>query len=709
MPITNLDTLHARAITARKRSAAKQDDHDDARSCEVMSRRASSIYRAGADLRALMRQRIDVRHSRNPIAIPESMLSRARPIHTRVSEGKFQIAKTVMQDDEGPQVSVTQFGTTLKAEREKTTVREALQGLIGVLDPDGRIEDQTDDDGLTHSVFVAKVLPDPTPWCELPQLDLSDLETLDIDEIERRVMAVSAEQEHYARARPPIFLGHVAFETFYGEDDQYGEPLEAWEFTRMTARRVLEIYRDHQGRPKAKQLLEQLASNQNLSPDMQVTVVTRADRTHMQVAILTIPLDTGTTERPDAVQVGQDEMLWSGEHHMGCVPYAVGKGRWTVADDPTMKFQGFLDPVLDLQQALDEATTQMVSNVRTSAWLSYYLKRTQQPPAASGAGESAKPIQVVENGIWDGALPGETVERFPGMDPSEAANVRSVIEFLRNQINVLTIPDTAGGSTSADSGYLFAQIQAAAEGVLDPWIRGKQAFWKRICELMLKAAHVAITVYEMGPIPVRYLSEEGAKDITLTEELTERAWDISVRARTRPVGGELAAVQTMKAMEDAGYIDHLSAMERLGVKNPLRTIRQQREYLILNSPEAIPLLWQIIQQRWLAKLQSEAMGAMPQTGAVPSALASVIQTPSLQERLGGAAFPGSQTAAGLPNIASQTMAPATPTMGQGAMNNFMTNALTNGGGGVGGQVMGQSRPSGTNSYQNMSDILGRAG
>lgn len=676
-------------------------------SIEDLADRAHAAYEAETALRAKHRLRNTVLLNRHNLAIPPSMEGRAYPFKGQLLAGKRRVANTLLMSKEGPQITVTDFGSGIKAERERTIVEEWQQGLLGAmraLHP--LLEAQLTDDNLVHGYSGLLVLPKPEAWCDVPQLDLSDLSVLDIDEIEGRYRHLRAEQERYKLHNPPIYWRWVPAEAMIARDDPHGGLAEVFIYEQMPVLQVLDLFRSRSGKPAAKHLAESVAGQvKELTARDTATVCTYLDRHDYQIAILDLALETREGERPPEQRHGtRQEIIWQGPHGMDGVPLALFHGETWASDDPAVKYQGFFDRTIAHQVALDELMTQAFSNVRVAAWVTQVIKRTQEEPVqAFGAGDSPPPITLTEGAVNDVLPPGAELAPVTWMDPASHQWLRESVNFLTTQIDELTIPKAAIGQTNSSSGYEYALVSSQAETNLRLTQWGMEHGWAQVCRLTLKAA-AALMRQGFDPIPVRYVSEDGVRAVALTPDLAEREWQFDVKVRIQQVGGEMAQVQTLTAAEQAGYITHLEAMARFGVRNPLRTFEEVLEQRIVQSDAVLQTLTEAVQQRTLAAINAAIAPQMPEQPLLPAGLAAALSSPSLQARL-PESFGGQ---GGLPSVAPPDMSPSPPVISDGEASRRTLQMANGGRAAPGGGVMGQGQsiPGG---MAQMSDILGRTG
>lgn len=672
---------------------------------DQLNERAQTLYRAESTTRAKEQYRDQVLAGRHTLEVPPAVLAsgRAYPIKTRVLEAKFRIVKTLLRDKDGPRVSVTDFGATAKAERERTTVQEWDQGLLATqfqLNPD--LEAETDHDLIANARCAWLVLPKPEAWNDEPALDDDDNEDEDgeSDDDDEGPEAWRArkewtrqQQQRYRVLNPPIWWRFVPGQSMILLPDARGGLAEAYIYDQMPVRQVLDTWTHPDGSPIAADLAASVDRG-DLTDRDRVNVVTRLDKACWQVAVLALHLEQRETEPSDVRVHGvRDELLYEGEHGLDEVPLALFTGDVTSSTDPVLHYVGFFDPVIGLQVLLDELTTARASVARATAYQTYQYvlppDAAETPPAAAGAGDSPPDFEFVEGGVITGLRPGAKIEPLHLIDPTSLQHVRDFSGEVRAAINWMTIPDTTSGEAGADSGYLYAQVQAAAESNLEPFKRGKERGLAHALRLSRKCAAYLMR-RGLDPIPVRYTADDGVRAVALTQELAERDWDERVSVRVQAVGGEMALVQTLQAAEQAGYITHLEAMERFGQRNPQRTLAKQIEERILQAPQLYEMLVAAVQQRSLAAISQGAAARVPGQPVIPEALAQITQSPDLIARLPETAGLGAQ--GGLPSPAAGNMAPPPPGLSDAQAFRVQTGAAPGGGpGGIGGGVTGQAQ------------------
>ena len=673
-----------------------------------LAERAQQLYFDEDSVRERDQLRGEVLNGQHPIAFPPGMENRVYPFRANVLAEKRRLATTLLMSKEGVQFTVKDFGTSAKAEKERSVVEEWTQGMHASMKAAyPELEALIVDNNLTHSRTGLVILPHP--WVNMPQLDITELDDLKPDAIEQKAKELEDAQERYKQTTPPLWWKWVHAEKMICRSSIRGGMAECFIYERMSVLDVLETFREPDGTPSAKRLAQAVNARQ-MSERNTVTVVTRLDRVSYQVAVLDVWLQQRHGERPDLQhEAAGNEMLWEGEHGMGCVPIAIFHGEMWAVDDPAQRYRGFFDSTLAHQVALDNLMTQTFSLVRTAVWPGMVIEKTGDgdPITAPGTGDNPNPISLVEGAINDALGQGERLVPVQWLDAASYQWLREAIQFLMNEIDAKTIPKSAQGGSSADSGYLFAQIQAAAERNLAPWVWGTEYGWARAAQLQLKAAAVLMRNGE-DPIPVRFVSEDGVRPVVLTKDLAERDWDIEAKVRVQAIGGEAALVQTLAAAEEAGYIDHFEAMTRFGVRNPLRTMEKILEQKLINSQDVLQMLTQAVMQRTMAQINAALMPNGPAQPLIPDSLAQHLgDVPQLAARLpeSGAGQASDLLAGlgiggqgGLPSVNPPNMAPPVPTIS----NDEASRRVLRQQGAIPGQA--QSLPGGLN---RQSDILSR--
>lgn len=683
-----------------------------------MSERAQALYRDNAPIRSRDQIRNEVLNGRHVIDVPESLAERIFNFKSNILATKRRVAKTFLMDDDGPRYSVSDFGSGVKAEHDRTNVEEWSQGMSSTrrgLFP--TMEQEVVDDLLVHGVTAIMVLPYGQEWGDAKQVDLTDIDTLDIDEIDRRISDTLQYNAKYKTAKPPIWWKHVQAESLILRPDMRGGWAEAWIFEEVPVLDVLDLYRKKNGDVAAEQLAESISPGLMTSRNV-CTVVTYLDKQDIQIALLNISIedtDGGTSWRTTTNNV--EEMLYEATHGMGCLPLAVGYGDVWATRDPTLRFRGFFDSAINATALLDNMITQASSVVRDAAWTGGVIEHdaAQPLPQAPGVGDSPRDIVLTE-GAWNDPLgPGESLAPVRQMDPSAWQWLKELMTYVQALIDQHTLPPAANNVSGAGSGYQLALEQSSIERPLLAYQWGLQDLWRQVAVLQLKAACYLMQPQgsakdQFDPIPVRFVNDDGARPVTLTYEQAEMDWEIKTEVRIRQVGGEAALIQTLVAAESAGYLDHFSAMRRFGVQNPTRTWERVQSQQHANTPEIFQALNQLIMQDIYAAVQQSAEEQMAGTPMLPASLAASLQTPGAQARLpmGGTPSVGIGSQGAMPNMAAGNMAPPAPTLNGAQMAQAaarMPNAATQPGS-IGGNPAGQALalPGG---LDRMSQAMGR--
>lgn len=671
--------------------------------------RAERAYHDGGQqrLREKYRALTTVLYNRHPIVIPPSLEGRALPVYAGVPVEKMTRAAAQLTDREGvPRITVAAMGTSSKAQRERETVQNWLTGGLRtvLLANQDNLDALLTWDLLLYAQAWVSVMPEPAVLAEVAairprgdELDLAGAKSVSeiwgrvndylatVDDVER----TAREQERVRRRAFPIAVRHVPADTVIPRWSQ-GRLEEVIELSELPVSYVLDTYRDTAGKPLATEL-DRAVKDRVLTGDDVCTVIVRADKDHMQVAV------GGFLLEPAAGRLGRqfhggEEIIWEGPHGMGCVPYAYFPGRVTGAAEPRFRYYGFIDPILDHAVALDNLLTQRGTAARTVAWPQLYVERGHQlAEAGVGGGDKPTPIQIDEGGVFEGLGPGESFRTIPWGDGEGYRLLDQTEAALNAYIDRHTFGPSMYGAPSGDSGYMLAQMQAAAESVLAPFKIGKMLGYVRLTGLMVRAARWLLDA-GCGAIPVRYQSQEGIAWVEMTEELAAYDWDVSVEIDARPIGGDQALLTMLRGAEDAGYIAHSTAMARFGVREPEKEKEKILTERVEFSPEVQQQLTGAAVQKALAALAKPEPPALPEQPVLPAALAGLVAgTGDPAAAAAQVRMPDGET---MPSPAEKLRAAGAPTPGQ----------FRRQGGGVAGQ--GQATPGGT---MRQSDIAERRG
>lgn len=590
-------------------------------------------------LRAKYQSIDDVLYNKHPIDVPPDMVGRAMPFYTGVAMEKMTRAAALLTDREGlPKITVPAMGAGIaqrdRAERVQSWVLSALRWVS--YSGQDSLDALITWDLLLRSHTWVSVLPMPALWGPLAQArpddDEPDLDSAGsmnevwervgeylatVDDVERTARA----QDNIRRSTFPIVVRHVPGEHVIAQWKQ-GLLKEVREYQQVPVSFVLNTYVDLDGKPLAEHLAR-TAEIEELTDSDVCTLLIRTDQHHMQVAVLDFILQGQTTTLGHQFH-GVEEIIWEGEHGMGCVPYAYFPGRTTAAKNLANRYYGFVDNIVGANVHLDYLVTERNTTTRTVAWPHLYVERSHQLVDGSiGSGDRPPPIEIREGGVFAGLGPGEkfsvipwgTAEGYRLLDQAESA--------AHSYIDRHTFGPSMYGAPSGDSGYMLAQMQAAAESVLAPFKIGKVLGYQRLCQLLVRAARWLIDA-GCGPIPVRYTSTDGMRWVEMTDDLVNYDWEFMVEIDARPIGGDQALLTMLRGAEDAGYIAHTTAMSRFGVRDV-----QQEMYKIfgekaLFAPETQQQVLQPIIAAILGALAKPQQPKLPEQPVIPAALAGVI-------------------------------------------------------------------------------------
>lgn len=651
--------------------------------------RANTLYQADAPLRAQDREVEALRFSEHAVSIPESMANRAEEVKSHIGAEKIDRAKALLGSPKGMKIRVAPNGDSARAQTDKERVQNWLLGAFHCAErrSSNRFSENIKEQSLLFSRGWVKALPMPEVYAGCPEVDE------DADEDTRKAQHRKA--EGYRRAHFPILIEWVSCRGVIPIYDHLGL-CEVIDVQSWPVQRVLDTFKDSEGRALAQKLAARTqyrTTGHTLSDDDTCTVVIRADRTHMQIAVADFPVDTGTNTRRNSYSSGDGEMIWSGEHGLRRVPYVHIRGRETSFDDPVKKYWGLLHPCKKLIPALDNALTQQGSSVRMTAWPGMVIEKHIE---ATGVGAEDRPHSFVldEGGVSDGLAPGEKITSPAWTNSENYRSLPDYINWLLGQIDKHTLSAASYGTGNAPSGYLNAQEQAASEHVLEPFEIGLQHGFAEVSDLVLACARYLIEECDFPPIPVLYTSDEGSEYVTLDERLACQEWQIEVDIQSKPTGGENARAQYLGTLKQNGWIDDATAIEELGIGDPQRIFERRVIDLFKNGSTFMQLVEQAVAQRTALALSSAVAPSLPQNPMIPSALA-------------GALPAGTTAQAMLPDLGFGTTMPgAAPSMGGGpnlAVPPVATGAPTPR---PGIEGVAQGMPGGLN---RQADLLGRQG
>ena len=651
--------------------------------------RASTLYQADSPLRVMDRRVEDIRFSRHSVRIPETMKNRVVEVKSHIGAEKIDRSKSLLGSTQGMKVKVASNGSGAGAQTEKGRVQQWLTGAFHCAEKrsSNRFSDNIKEQCLLFSRGWVKVLPMPEIYGDCPLIDD------DADDETRKQQKSRA--ENYRRKNFPVLMEWVSSQGVYSIRDHLGLS-EVIDIQEWPVQRVLDSFKDKDGRPLAQNLASN-ASRMNqyrheLTNDDVCTIIVRADRKHMQIAVADFLLDHGTTSY--RTRYGNEgEMIWSGPHGLRRVPYVHIRGRETASENPVEKFWGLLHPCIDLIPALDNALTQQGSSVETTAWPGMVIEKHIE---ATGVGAEDRPQAIVldEGSVYDGLAPGERITSPAWTNAENYRIMPDYINWLLGQIDKHTLSAASYGTGNAPSGYLNAQEQAASEHVLEPFEIGLNRGFAEVSELVLECARYLIEECDFPPIPVLYTTDDGSEYVTLDEKLVSQEWEIECDINSKPAGGEMAKAQFLATLKQNGWADDTLAIEQLGMDDPQRIFERRAIDQFRNGSAFAQMVDQGVMQRVTVALANAVAPAIPPNPMVPGALA--------------AAMPAGTTAqAMLPDMGfGSTMPGAMPSLG--GTGNPLVPAVASGAPtprpGVEG--MAQGMPGGAN---RMSELIGRQG
>lgn len=640
---------------------------------EKLADRAILQYDANSDLRQLDREITDLRHADYRLQIPTSMKERATPIYARIADEKVNRCTALIDDPRGPVFSAARMGQTAKADADRETLQQWIQGGLAVNEDtsERRLHSMWIQDNLQYGRAWGRVLPGIDAYDGMPgegagvevriladNYDPTQPDEEAIKLARRHSQAVTAAQHRHKCRRFPVKVEWVPAPAVHDLWDSWGLR-EVYDIQEIKAATVLSDYIDQDGEPLAQKLADAVEEDQ-LSPNDMVTVVTRADRDHIQVALIGWLIDEGDDNRTSHQVLNVEEIIWEDEHGMGECPYILFSGRETQSRNPRRRYNGILHPVRDLCKAYDNLVTQLMSAVRMVAWPSLVLYKS---PEAQGVDRPAR-IVLEEGNVYGGLAVGDKLENPQWTNAGDFRLLFEAATLLLRLIDTATLTMAAYGAASAESGYQQAQLEAGAQTVLEASTIGLEKGYRRLGRLMFLAGRSLMEIGS-GDIPVRFVNDEGTKYVVLTEELAAQDWHIEVSIRSKPAGGEHALATTLAFMEDRGWTDKEYSQERLGIRNPGRI--QEGRYLdaLRNHPKVLDLLAQSTIDYALSAL-TEQLAQQPENPVMPAAAIGALQTEGALSRLpGGLRQLGAPAPnAGLPSPNSMAGIPPTPTATQ---------------------------------------------
>lgn len=604
-----------------------------------------------------------VRHNQHDLRVPESLLADGRAIYVYagIAAEKAERGKALVGDE--PQWHVAQAGNTRKAQREREQVQNWLEGAYQsavTQNPDVVIDDLVDDDLLLKGRGYLFIAPNPQAWTAMlgprfdaaiggqarhgsddeastpGRLNLDDARTMDqvvtlaeahmaaADTLGAAAQAAHEQQESVARAMFPITTRWVPARNVVAYSAPNGRGLrEVWEWQQWGLADFLATYVDADGNPLARDLATRLAlAGATPTADDVVSVVIRADALHLQIAVTDVRLSSTVTDRRYAIPHGGPEWVWSAEHYMGEPPYAYFPGRQTTAEEPALRFHGFLDDAIHNCVLYDELMSQLYSITHSIAY-PYPILEQGFPPQGVSPGTRPPRIELVEGEVYLGLPPGAKIVPLTQASPEVIQYLRESAAAVQARIDLQTLSAASAGTQTGESGYMYAQMSAASETTLEAARRGKERGWAHAGRLYIKAAKCLMD-WGCGPIPVRHVSDEGAADVVLTLELAEQDWDIRCTVRGKPVGGELALTTTLLQQYRDRVIPMQTVRERLGYRNPTKLDEQILSEQIIMSGDLLKVIVQAVSNQVLAELQHQAAPQLPEQLMVPPALARIL-------------------------------------------------------------------------------------
>lgn len=625
----------------------------------------------------------DVLASTHAIEIPPDLTGRAFAVYSGILREKVNRAKAATRDPDGVQFVAQPTGTSKRSENDRETVEAWVRGVwasIGRQTPFD-IEDYATDEMLAYGPCALRVLPDPAAWAALGGDDITGdaaaeavQDALEDAEEDSPDADEKDEQTRVRRARVPVQVTFCPARSIIPVEDRHGLA-EMWEFRQATVSSVLADYRDADGNPLARDLAASVRA-QNLTGDDVATIVLRSDRTHLQIAVVSILMDTNSEqERLSARRYNvADELIYEGEHGMGMVPYALFTGRERPSVEPAYRWHPLTDdPVATQVIAYDHVLTQMMTGVRFAFWPGAYIKRgaNAQPP---GTGDKPPAFEYREGGINTSLGQDEEVAALPFFTAESIGLGKDTLHLLETLIDRQTFGAALYGQQAADSGYQQNLLTSAANSTLLPFVLAKEKGFAQLAVLFLRAAR-ALFGLGLPAIPVRAVRQDEAKWETLTPDLAAIDWEITAEIQPTPVGGLFALFQTVSQMEQAGYYTKEMAMRKLGIRYPQRVMEQWQAERIGQSPEIQKILTADTAQKVQQALAQQAGPNVSPNTILPQPIAQALGglgglPPDLSARLPGGfvAPPGAGTAPapppsnGLPGLPNMPMnsGPANP-------------------------------------------------
>lgn len=571
-------------------------------------------------------------YSRHDLHVPDGVLKtgRAQPMYSFLAYEAMTMFKNLLNERGGPLVLVSSYGVTNRALADRDIVQSWCMGVLQRLE-----EDKTD--GLRNLVHMdlglrgftlVRVLPN-NAWREMPVIDTMR-EDESLEAYKERIRDAAEAQTVFRHTVFPIDIEWVPAQNAVVIDSR-GRLKEVWEFRQTPVLDLINdpMWFDEHGETRFRSLKRFAEENAPLTSQDTVTVISRADDEHFQIGIGAFPLDS-PSERLDrrVADAGTfQEIIWEGPHGMGETPYAFFPGRVTNSTDPVLRYSGFLDPVVQAIQRYDELLTQLYSMCRIAAWPAM-IEIVES--GGVGLSDDQAAIELEEGGIT--ILPaGHRLTNPQWTNAQDMQHVLRAIQILRREISLKTFPEAAFGALDTASGYQQALVQNAAESGMSEFETGAMKGWAAVLRLAIKAAR-ALMAQGSGPIPVKLVNDDGAEYVTLEERQAFKDWDIQVKVRLRPVGGEAALMNTLANEINAGLLSRQTAMERLGIRNTSRELKRILLEQVYNGPRVTQQLQELFLQRAML-LVSQQTAPLPREPIIDSGLAAITQSPELRAML----------------------------------------------------------------------------
>ena len=587
----------------------------------------------------------------NPITAPQATQYKVKVLHLHLlsSVANEKTARFLHQ----PQVQVVPNQPDADSRKHSSRLEKALEAAFYEIERNG------DGDVWSRIVFDAICFDQGVERMErAPAAFWPEATLLDDKGNPVRLFESDDELDAYKKIKGlPIRSLYVAPEAFH---PIYEGPniVESYEFEYRSLRSIL--------RNKLFAGAEGLSNYQSTDlGTMLKTIVPLVHYTNHQIHAyyMMSPVENytpGTTLEPEKLTAGEPILLHSYNHKLGRVPYNVVAGRfggWKTSDN---RIEGINKGIMELNQAADEISSQMMTYVRATKWPTNVFKVNPEM-RGYGPGQSTPQAPQVPEGQNITIFTGEEVA--PLFTATDDPQVMWLLDQVKEQIARLGGSPVLFGQRQpgVETGY-HANLQITQSEHLDEKIEQHLAqgaigranlFFQHIKAMDERVWCHVIDTNQKGSKSGEYISID-PKDLVPMPRM-----DASVR-KPRPVDFAASLRSAREASDDRGGKGPLLSDDTIRGELLARSAPDEEEYKIMVQEQKTRLrqtglIDQLVAQRLNLKLAEKSAPETVDPTAVDPAIQQAMMMVGPQEQAAGG---GVNLPSGMPAGQSQPEANA---------------------------------------------------